>query len=383
MRILEIPSFFTPYGGEFCLEQAKALQRQGHEVLILSHVQLAITKGLKDYLTLPYDISVSKREGITVWQTFLRGVPKVIRWNVEHWVKGVRRLFDTYVGLYGYPDLIHAHCCKWAGYAAMEISRKYGIPYVITEHLSLMSLTEEFGPAPSEAWQLPLLREAYHGAALVIPVAAELVKDTACYYGDDYRWESVSNVVDTDYYHYQSRQPLSDRAFTFCCVAAYDYRKGYDVLADAFKMVRAERPDIRLKIAGTGTDSRVARKLFPMDGVELLGHRDKSEIRELFYESHALVLPSRSEVQPLVVLEAMSTGIPVVATTSVPQNERLEGACSIVATDDADALAQAMLETVAHYNQYDGEAIARQTRALASPEVVGKKLTELFAQAKG
>jgi glycosyltransferase involved in cell wall biosynthesis len=166
-------------------------------------------------------------------------------------------------------------------------------------------------------------------------------------------------------------------------VAAYDYRKGYDVLADAFKMVRAERPDIRLKIAGTGTDSRVARKLFPMDGVELLGHQDKSKIRELLYESHALVLPSRSEVQPLVVLEAMSTGIPVVATTSVPQNERLEGACSIVATDDADALAQAMLETVAHYNQYDGEAIARQTRALASPEVVGKKLTELFAQAKG
>ena len=260
MRILEIPSFFTPYGGEFCLEQAKALQRQGHEVLILSHVQLAITKGLKDYLTLPYDVSVSKREGITVWQTFLRGVPKVIRWNVAHWVKGVRRLFDTYVGLYGYPDLIHAHCCKWAGYAAMEISRKYGIPYVITEHLSLMSLTEEFGPAPSEAWQLPLLREAYHGAALVIPVAAELVKDTACYYGDDYRWESVSNVVDTDYYHYQSRQPLSDGAFTFCCVAAYDYRKGYDVLADAFKTVRAERPDIRLKIAGTGTDRGGVRR---------------------------------------------------------------------------------------------------------------------------
>ena len=54
-----------------------------------------------------------------------------------------------------------------------------------------------------------------------------------------------------------------------------------------------------------------------------------------------------------------------------------------MATDDADALAQAMLEMVAHYNQYDGEAIARQARALASPEVVGKKLTELFAQAKG
>ena len=42
MHILEIPSFFTPYGGEFCLEQAKALKALGHEVRILSNVQLGI-----------------------------------------------------------------------------------------------------------------------------------------------------------------------------------------------------------------------------------------------------------------------------------------------------------------------------------------------------
>ena len=41
MHILEIPSFFTPYGGEFCLDQAKALKAVGHEVRILSNVQLA------------------------------------------------------------------------------------------------------------------------------------------------------------------------------------------------------------------------------------------------------------------------------------------------------------------------------------------------------
>ena len=86
MHILEIPSFFTPYGGEFCLEQAKALKRQGHEVRILSNVQLAATVGLKDYLTLPYGRRVKAREGITVWQTFQRGVPKMVRWNVDRWV---------------------------------------------------------------------------------------------------------------------------------------------------------------------------------------------------------------------------------------------------------------------------------------------------------
>jgi hypothetical protein len=45
MHILEIPSFFTPYGGEFCLDQAKALKAVGHEVRILSNVQLGFSIG--------------------------------------------------------------------------------------------------------------------------------------------------------------------------------------------------------------------------------------------------------------------------------------------------------------------------------------------------
>ena len=64
MHILEIPSFFPPYGGEFCLEQSKALQQLGHEVRILSHVQLGITKGWKDYLFLPYTLDVETMDGV-------------------------------------------------------------------------------------------------------------------------------------------------------------------------------------------------------------------------------------------------------------------------------------------------------------------------------
>ena len=216
-----------------------------------------------------------------------------------------------------------------------------------------------------------------------VKVVEKIVKDTACYYGDDSRWEEVSNVVDTEFFGYQSRPQREGRAFTFCCLAAFDPRKGYDVLARAFAMVREKRQDVRLIIAGKGTQGLKAQRLLGMDGVELLGSKPKETVRTLLYMSDALVLPSRGEVQPLVVLEAMSTGIPVVATTCVPQNERLEGACSIVPVDDAEALAKAMLEMMDDYKKYDGVAIATQTRALASPEVIGKRLSELFAQAKG
>ena len=78
MHILEIPSFFTPYGGEFCLEQAKALRALGHEVRILSNVQLGITVGARNYLTLPIWRYEHVMDGITVYQSYQRGIPTII-----------------------------------------------------------------------------------------------------------------------------------------------------------------------------------------------------------------------------------------------------------------------------------------------------------------
>ena len=131
MHILEIPSFFPPYGGLFCLDQAKALLLQGHEVRILSNVQMGLTIGLKDYLCLPYKRFEHTVDGVTVIQSYQRGLPKVVRYNVERWVAIVRSMFRDYVEKYGRPDIMHAHCAKWAGYAAMLISDEYQIPYVM------------------------------------------------------------------------------------------------------------------------------------------------------------------------------------------------------------------------------------------------------------
>ena len=69
MHILEIPSFFPPYGGLFCLDQAKALKALGHEVRILSNVQLGISVGLKDYLSLPYCQYEHELDGVNVLQS--------------------------------------------------------------------------------------------------------------------------------------------------------------------------------------------------------------------------------------------------------------------------------------------------------------------------
>lgn len=383
MHILEIPSFFTPYGGEFCLEQAKALKSLGHEVRILSNVQLALTITPKAWFSLPVRRYWHERDGMEIYQSFQRGIPKAVKWNVEHWTRIVESMFNDYCNKYGTPDIIHAHCDKWAGYASMLISQRTGVPYVVTEHIPKLLLEKEFGPAPSNAWQIPLLRKAYENAAMVIPVSEELVDDTAPYYGKNYKWHFISNTIDSSFFAFKPRRERTGRAFRFVCIANYEFRKGYDILFDAFKTLTTTKGyNADLAIAGRFTDGQECKQAILNRGlknIHIYGEINKQEVRDLLYQSDVLVLASRSEVQPLVLLEAMSTGIPVVSTECVPQSERIGPECRIVPIGDANALAEAMGSLI-DSPAMDGKAISDKVKQLASPVVVGKQLEQIFKE---
>ena len=375
MHILEIPSFFPPYGGEFCLEQSKALQQLGHEVRILSHVQLGITKGWKDYLFLPYTLDVETMDGVEVWRDFQRGIPKAVRPNVDRWLKGVLKLSEEYFRQYGCPDVIHAHCVKWAGRAAMLIAQHHRIPYVITEHLPSMIYEEEFRRASLGQWEIPLLREALEKADRVVVVSEELVDDLAPYFGKRYSHQVVSNMIDTRFFHYTKRQP-SD-TFRFCAIGNFIPRKGYDILAEAFRRLKSQGVNASLTLVGPDTDSASCRRLYAnIPDVRFVGTTDKVGVRDILYSADALVLPTRSESQGLVLLEAMSTGIPVITTDVVPQSVRQHDGCVTVPTEDAVSLSHAMVRLISEY--FSSEHISSAISECYSSHIIGNQLQQLF-----
>lgn len=383
MHIVELPSFFPPYGGEFCLEQSRALQARGHLVRVVSCQQLSIRRGLREYLGCSFRRFEEERWGVPVWRSYMRGLPKTVKWNVERWLKEVVGLFDDYVKKYGRPDVVHAHCCHWAGYAACLIKERTGIPYIITEHLSSMLYKEEFSDESLRQWEVPCLQRALKEAFRVVPVSAELVDDLAPLFGKDYQWTAISNTIDTDFFSYRNRPSVAGRQFHFCCIAHFEPLKGYDILLAAFDRAREGNKDIDLTIIGKDTNSKELRDMVSTmrhaDAVHLFGMKDKEGVREVLYASDCLVLPSRSEAQPLVLLEAMSIGISVITTDRIPQSVRLEEGCFIFPVDDVEALAKEML--IAPSRTIDGKALSEKVNQLASPEVVGQRLEELLLQA--
>ena len=374
MHILELPSFFPPHGGLFCLEQAKALKAMGHEVRIVSVVELGVSLDRSLYFTAPWREERKEMEGVEVFSYYMRAVPKAVRFNINHWIKLCQKAVDRYVRRYGKPDVLHAHCCKSAGLAAKEISQRLGIPFFISEHLSSGLYERDFGKGwQKHVWLKDEMRKAYEAAACVMPVSKELTDDLAPYFGKDYRQHPVSNIIDTDFFTYREREPLAGRPFRFCCLAIGDiYGKGYDVLAEAWPPSEG----VELHIAGQGTDSQLMQTLFAHNSnVHLYGHLDKAGVRDLLWQSDALVLPSRSEAQPLVVLEALATGIPVVSTECVPASLRIPDACLIAPIGDASMLAEKM-QKVMHIAPSRDFFNAVQSQA--SPLVVARQLTTLF-----
>jgi glycosyltransferase involved in cell wall biosynthesis len=98
-----------------------------------------------------------------------------------------------------------------------------------------------------------------------------------------------------------------------------DTWKGVDVLLDAFPAVRARIPTAQLVIAGgtvpgkEGFAAGLRARAEGMPGVRWLGHRD--DIAEIFADLDVLVLPSTApEPFGMVLIEALSSGVPVVAT---------------------------------------------------------------------
>lgn len=385
MHILELPSFFPPYGGLFCVDQSKALAMQGNEVRIAANVNLSARLSTKMYLTSPIAPYTTSVQGIEVLRRDMRGIPFFLKARVRCWLNAALDLVDKYVEKYGKPDIIHAHCCMWAGVAAMRAARKYSIPYVITEHLPYAIQSEAFRAAGAAAWQIPMLKEAYRKAALVIPVSEELVDDIAPLVGKDYDWKFVSNTIDVDFFSYRKRNGMRNGLITMCCVADNVPRKGYDILLPAFRLFLDKyKAKAKLIVAGSGTDSENMREMvrkYDLEGnTEILGKVDRNGVLAALYRSDCFVFATRSEVQPLVVLEAMSTGIPVASTEAIPRSERIEGACFISPIDDIEGLAENM-HKISGLTDFDGEKISVAIRNLASPEVVGKKLDALFKSA--
>lgn len=164
----------------------------------------------------------------------------------------------------------------------------------------------------------------------------------------------IANGVDTDYF-----KPLTNvkdiyktdkQKYIIGCVARFHEDKDHKNLINAFKILTETfGEDVHLWLLGGGHLKKECEKL-----VETLGLKDSvhflgeiNDVEEYYTQMDLFVLPSKTEGVPLVLLEAMSSGIPCVATRVGGIPELVESTAGrLVEKENSAELAKAMLDVL-------------------------------------
>lgn len=217
------------------------------------------------------------------------------------------------------PDVVHCATELPVGRAGLLEARARGIPVFSTYHTDFSRYCTAYG--------LPFLRPAvrawighFHRQATRTFTPSRMAQRDLVAMGVP-RSIVWSGGVDTDQFHPRHFSVVTRRryamgpGFTFLHVGRLAPEKNLERLLTAFELLRARHPErqLRLLVAGTGP-SEAALRVRAGIGVTFLGAVDRAhDLPALYASSDAFITCSETETLGLVVLEAMSAGLPVVA----------------------------------------------------------------------
>ena len=151
--------------------------------------------------------------------------------------------------------------------------------------------------------------------------------------------------VDTTFYTFSKKNTNHQKIFRIGCFGnplAPNNRKGVDVLRGALSLL--DKTKFQMVFAGPGWETVLSDIKFA--NIEFNGFVDKWKLRELYYSLNAYVIPSRVEGGPVTLLEAFSTGVPVVSTSVGMSKDLINHGENgyLIPKDSPDALARQIQE---------------------------------------
>jgi glycosyltransferase involved in cell wall biosynthesis len=294
--------------------------------------------------------------------------------------RAISRVIEYLSARHGPVGLLHGHFSSTSRFFPM-VEDQLGVPFVVTEHstaktrLSPDKRITRIGKS--------VARRVYSRAATVMPVSESLLEAIRAL-GLTGRFEVVPNPVDMDRLGRAERYQAGK--FRIVCTARLARVKAIDVLLRALRRVVDAGIDACLTVNGSGPVAAelndLTRSLDLEHRVEFLGHQTQESVFATLAGAHAFALTSIIENLPVAAIEALGTGLPVVATAvgGLPELVGREDGI-LVPNGDISATADALISVATGRRVFDGAGIAARARERYHLDIVAARLDSIYRAA--
>jgi glycosyltransferase involved in cell wall biosynthesis len=368
------------YGGIFIKRQAELLSHNIHVVVLYVRMKPVLHKH-------PFHIDIVPRfrirrdNKVRVTELIIPNIfPRMPALRIAVHYFACLLLLNLLVYPYCRIIGIHAHVFFDTGIVATRLCRGKS-PCWITEHSSLFMNDDAVSPKT-----IRLLRSCFAGSTTLVAVSKRLAENMARILGLNLEAiPIIPNCIDTAFFSIR-RRDLPGSSLHLVAVCNLIPVKGIDTLLRAVACLKTEHPGMLLQIVGSGFLRHrledLSRQLDIDCNVNFTGALEPDRIRDILWDSHILVLSSISETFGVVIAEALSTGMPVVATRcGGPEELICPQVGLLVPVNDHIELAEAINSVVRSYGTYDPETIRNHCVTRYSNDVIVKKLLELYGSA--
>lgn len=380
LKILFLPGWYPSEKNEvygiFIREHAKAVSLYDDVVVLYNE------GGDRKFKRLWKVFSDKKEEGIRTIRIKHKdfAVPKI---SYFIYLYSIFVPFHKLVKTEGKPEIIHAHTLS-AVLPGIILGIIYKIPVVVTEHWS------GFPRRAMRFSEKMIAKFVMNKARLILPVSKDLAK-TIKSYGIKSKIEIIPNVVNTALFHppfnKRNSSKNNNEIKRILLVASLTPIKGIPYLFKALAKLKEKRQDFVLNIVGDGPFrkeyERLADGLALTNIVKFHGLKTKVELAEIMRNCDFFVLPSLWETFGCVLIEAMASGLPLIATDVGGVSEIISERIGILVTPkDINSLATNINYMLDHYQNYSSEALFETAKNNYSYETVGKNLNKIYRQIK-
>jgi glycosyltransferase involved in cell wall biosynthesis len=289
------------------------------------------------------------------------------------------QLFNQIKKSAGIPDLVHVHVAMKAGMFARILKKKYGVPYLVTEHWSGYYKVSKPNIYEMGERYVSLNNKVLKDASLLLPVTNDLGETI----NRDFvklPYRVIPNVVDNNLFFYK---PFLPPVFRFIHPSYMNYPKNPEGILQACRQLKNLGYQFELEMIG----NMESPLLNLADDLGLLNETvffekeiPYAEVAWRMQQSSVLLLFSRYENLPCIVLEALCCGLPVISSRVGGLAEVINDSNGLlVEKENIAELVKAMQQMMDGYQHYNRPAIAAAASALYNYDVVGNSIVDAYS----